>query len=379
MTQRFILRNSYFRSLLAHNAHRHLSSINAKVITGKYTGINMASNNDSNNFDPKQIQRLINRKVYLQVLGGIGAISVPLSLWWYWSRQERHQLLEEYRTRVQLPPGAGSSDTYDYIITEKIQPGDVLLFDRRCERCYSSPWSALACVISKQLLTGKSGDDNFIRSVDTGRYNHIGLVVPGYIRTRSDEYDPLNLLLLEATPGGIVARPLKERLELSTSHSVILLQLASPGEQRNRIVDNSSSESQSSQQILVTRTREHVVKELKRYRDTWVSLGTQYKYQYLHSTLTIGGAVAYALGLYDILQSSSTFSIKGPVSPSAYFVLSGLQQAAAAPSITDQENFKIKPEDFLRDYRLTEQNAVRLRPGWRFLAPISLKQSSTSY
>ena len=237
----------------------------------------------------------------------------------------------------------------------------------------------MACVISKQLLTGKSGDDNFIRSVDTGRYNHIGLVVPGYIRTRSDEYDPLNLLLLEATPGGIVARPLKERLELSTSHSVILLQLASPGEQRNRIVDNSSSESQSSQQILVTRTREHVVKELKRYRDTWVSLGTQYKYQYLHSTLTIGGAVAYALGLYDILQSSSTFSIKGPVSPSAYFVLSGLQQAAAAPSITDQENFKIKPEDFLRDYRLTEQNAVRLRPGWRFLAPISLKQSSTSY
>ena len=348
----------------------------------------MASNsNDSNNLDPKQLQRLINRKVYIQLLGGMGLISIPISIWWYWSKQERHTLLEEYRTRVQLPPSAGSSDTYDYIITEKIQAGDVLLFDRRCERCASSPWSALACLVSQQFLSGNSGNDNYIRSIDTGRYNHIGLVVPGYIRTRSDEYDPINLLLLEATPMGIVARPLKERLELSTSHSVILLQLASPGEQRNRMADspstsstnNTATESQSSQQILVTRTREHVVKELKRYRDTWVSLGTQYNYQYLHSTLTIGGAITYALGLYDLFQSSSTFSIKGPVSPSAYLVLSGLQQAAAAPSITDQENFKIKPEDFLRDYRLTEQNAVRLRPGWRFLAPITLKQSSTSY
>jgi hypothetical protein len=355
------------------------------LLLHKFFNETMASNNinnDSSNLDPKQLQRLINRKVYIQLLGGIGIISIPISVWWYWSRQERQQLLEEYRTRVQLPPSAGSSDTYDYIITEKIQPGDVLLFDRRCERCASSPWSALACIISKQFLSGKTGNDNYIRSIDTGRYNHIGLVVPGYIRFRRDEYDPLNLLLLEATPTGIVARPLKERLELSTSHSVILLQLASPGEQRNRIVDrndtSASTESQSSQQILVTRTREHVVKELTRYRDTWVSLGTQYKYQYLHSTLTIGGAIAYALGLYDIFQSSSTFSIKGPVSPSAYLVLSGLQQAAAAPSITDQENFKIKPEDFLRDYRLTEQNAVRLRPGWRFLAPITLKQSSTT-
>ena len=346
--------------------------------------MNSNANHDSGNLDPKQIQRLINRKVYLQLLGGIGIIAIPISTWWYWSQQERQKLLEAYRTRVQLPPGAGASDTYDYIITEKIQPGDVLLFDRRWERCAASPWSALACIVSKQFLTGKTGDDNYIRSIDTGRYNHIGLVVPGYIRTRSDEYDPLNLLLLEATPSGIVARPLKERLELSTSNSVVLLQLASPGEQRNRIVDRATatgatSESPSSPELLVTRTREHVVKELKRYRDTWVSLGTQYKYQYLHSTLTIGGAMAYALGLYELFQSSSTFSIKGPVSPSAYLVLSGLQQAAAAPSISDQENFKIKPEDFLRDYRLTEQNAVRLRPGWRFLAPITLKQSSTSY
>jgi hypothetical protein len=355
---------------------------------------------DMNHLNPKEIQRLINRKVYIQLLGGIGIISIPISIWWYWSRQERMKLLEEYRTRVQLPPSAGSSDTYDYIITEKIQPGDVLLFDRRCERCASSPWSALACLISKQLLSSPSGDDNYIRSIDTGRYNHIGLVVPGYIRNRQDEYDPLNLLLLEATPMGIVARPLKERLELSTSHSVLLLQLASPGEQRNRNINNDNDgtvvstgnsrsstrtesqqqhQSSSSQQLLVTRTREHVVKELKQYRDTWVSLGTQYKYQYLHSTLTIGGAILYTLGLYDIFQSSSRFSIKGPVSPSAYLVLSGLQQAAAAPSITDQENLKIKPEDFLRDYRLTEKNAVRLRPGWRFLAPITLKQSSTTY
>jgi hypothetical protein len=341
-----------------------------------------------NHLDPQRLaQRLLNRKVYLQFLGGIGVMSIPITVWWYWSDQERRTLLDDYRTRVKLPPGA-AGDTYDYIITEKIQAGDVLLFDRKCERCASSPWAALACIMSKQILTGKVGNDNYIRSIDTGRYDHIGLVVPGYIKTRSDEYDPTNLLLLEATASGIVARPLKERLELSTSNSVLLLQLACPGEQRNRILDESSTASYgtnnnknktnepNSQQILVTRTRAHVEKELKRYRDTWVQLGTQYKYQYLHSTLTLGGAVAYAVGLYNIHQSS--LSMQGPVSASAYLVLSGLQQAAAAPSITEYENRTVKPEDFLRDYRLTEDHAVRLRPGWRFLAPITLKQASSS-
>jgi hypothetical protein len=345
----------------------------------------------TSNLDPKQVQRLLNRKVYVQLLGGIGIISIPISVWWYWSYQERQKVLEEYRTRVKLPPGA-AADTYDYIITEKIQAGDVILFDRRCERCASGPWAALSCIVSKQLLTSKSGNDKYIKSIDTGRYDHIGLVVPGYIKSRADEYDPTNLLLMEATASGIVARPLKERLELSSSHSVVLLQLASPGEQRNKIDESSSGSSGSSrsnsktnndatlepnsQQILVTRTRLHVENELKRFRDTWVQLGSQYNYHYVHSTITLGGAIAYALGLYNMTQSS--FSIHGPVSASAYLVLSGLQQAAAAPSINDYESRTIKPEDFLRDYRLTEHNAVRLRPGWRFLAPITLKQTSSS-
>jgi hypothetical protein len=324
-------------------------------------------------FDPRQAQRLLQRKVYVQLLSGIGIIAIPISVWWYWSYQERTRTLEEYRTRVKLPPGA-AGDTYDYMITEKIQAGDVLLFDRRCERCAASPWAALACIISKQCLTsGKNGNDALIRSVDAGRYDHVGLVVPGYVRTRADAFDPTNLLLLEATASGIVARPLKERLELSASHSVLLLQLASPGEQRNRIVGG-DEETSSSQQILVARTRAHVERELKRFRDTWVPLGAQYHYQYLHSTLTLGGALAYGLGLYR----QSLVPMQGPVSASAYLVLCGLQQAAAAPSITDVENRRIQPEDFLRDYRLTEEHAVRLRPGWRFLAPITLKQSSSS-
>jgi hypothetical protein len=327
------------------------------------------------NADPRAAQRLLQRKVYGQLFSGVVVISIPITVWWYWSYQERAKVLEEYRTRVKLPPGA-AGDTYDYIITEKIQPGDVILFDRRCERCAASPWAAFACVVGKQCLTGHTGNDNYIRSVDSGRYDHIGLVVPGYVKTRADEFNPTNLLLMEATASGIVARPLKERLELSSSNSVLLLQLASPGEYRNRIVGEDDKMDSPSQQIAVTRTRKHVETELKRFRDTWVPLGTQYNYHYLHSTITLGGAIAYGLGMYNSKQS--LIPMNGPVSASAYLVLSGLQKAAAAPSITEVENRRIKAEDFLRDYRLTEQNAVHLRPGWRFLAPITLKQKSSS-
>ena len=118
------------------------------------------------------------------------------------------------------------------------------------------------------------------------------------------------------------------------------------------------------------RARDHVERQLTIFRDRYIQAAAQNKYHYLHSTVTLGGALAYQTGLQ--LYS------RGPVSPAAFLVLTGLQQAAAAPSLNDVETRGVKPEDFLRDYRFTEKDAVRLRPGYRFLVPIPLKQGTDS-
>jgi hypothetical protein len=291
--------------------------------------------------------------------GGLAVMSIPVATWWYWARKERDKKTEAFQTAIRLPPALGTQDTYDYLITEKFQPGDVLVFDRRCEHCAASPWSALSCIVGRYLLTNPN--DSY-RSVDEGRFDHIGLVVPGYIKNRADIDDPTNLLLLEATPSGIVAHPLKERLERSASRSILLLQLACPGERRNSDDEDPLA--------LVERTRQHVDRELRQFRDRWVELAAGQNYKWIHSTVGLGGALLYGLGLQDY----ST----GPVSPSAYLVLLGLFKAAAAQNINEKENRALKVEDFLRDHRFVEKNAVRLRPGWRFLAPIAIKENSRS-
>jgi len=321
---------------------------------------------------------LLRRQVLGQMAAGVGILTVPVAAWWYWSVRERHQIQERERTKVRLPNGV--SDTYDYLIAEKCQAGDVVLLDRRCERCVT-PWAALACAVSKLCLTSSTTSDRTIRSVDRGRYDHAGLIVPGYVKDRRDAYEATNLLLLEATPKGIVARPLKDRLEQTTANSVLLLQLCSPGEQRNVVGggsnddddddnNNNHPDEETPTQKAVHRAREHVERELATFRDRYLQAGRDNNYHRLHSTVTLGGALAHATGL----QQYSA----GPVSPAAFLVLRGLQQAAAAPNLHDRETRACKPEDFLRDYRFTEHDAVRLRPGWRFLAPLPLKQGSGS-
>ena len=181
------------------------------------------------------------------------------------------------------------------------------------------------------------------------------------MKSRHDAFDTSNLLLLEATPKGIVARPLKERLERSSAKSILLLQLCSPGEKRNLSDDNGDDRNQT---LSVQRTRQHMERELKLFRDRWTELSKDKGYQWIHSTVGLGGALSYGFGMHSYAQ--------GPVSPSAYLVLMALQQGAAAPNINERENFEIKVEDYLRDYRYQESNAIRLRPGWRFLAPLAL-------
>jgi hypothetical protein len=194
-----------------------------------------------------------------------------------------------------------------------------------------------------------------------------GIIVPGYIENRMDSINPTNLLILEATPSGIVARNLRDRLERTASRSVILLQLCSPGEKRNLA---GSDDEDYEQMPIVDRARKHVDRELTKFRDTWIGLGDEKSYKMIHSTVGLGGALAYGMGLQNFLS--------GPVSPSAYLVLMGLQQAAAAQNLNQREHETVKVEDFLRDYRFEDANAVRLRPGYRFLAPIPMRENSRS-
>lgn len=185
--------------------------------------------------------------------------------------------------------------------------------------------------------------------------------MPGYVKTRSDKFDPSNLLLLEATPGeGIVARPLLTRIEMSQSRSMILLPLASAGERRN---DDNYEPSPSTKRI-----RDYVDKQLVNYRDTWVDLSQKGGYKWAHSTLSIGGALAHALGLQE-------FS-KGPVSPSAWVVVLALKQAGVYQDVNEKVTLGIKVEDFLRDHRFQETESVRLRPGFKFFAPMPMRESS---
>jgi hypothetical protein len=273
--------------------------------------------------------------------------------------------------RQQQEQSGGAQDTFDYLISEKCQAGDVILFDRKCETCAAGPWAALSCLLAKYFLTAENDSR---RVVDVGRFDHVGLIVPGYVKSKADLYDPTNLLLLEATPHGIVARPLKERLEKSFSRSILLLPLCCPGERRNNSTDEKDS-SDPSRINVVEKTREHVERELRQFRDRWVALGSgdgekKSYYPWIHSTVAIGGALVYGLGF----QSYSS----GPVSPSAYLVLMGLLKASAAQNIDEKDNRAVKPEDFLRDHRMYEQESIRLRPGWRFLPPVPLKEVSRS-
>lgn len=185
-------------------------------------------------------------------------------------------------------------------------------------------------------------------------------MVPGYNIQKGDEYDPSNLLLLEATAGdGMVARPLQTRLEMSESRSVILLPLVLPGERRNDPFYEPTSS--------VSATEAIVRKKLEEFRDRWVKTSQDMNYKRIHSTLGFVGALAYACGVHT--------HNAGPTSPAAWFVTQALTEAKIAQTITDRTTKEAKVEDFLRDYRFQDHDVIRLRPGWRFIAPVSFRET----
>lgn len=244
---------------------------------------------------------------------------------------------------------------------EKCKPGDVVLFDRRCHKCAAGPAAALSCVLGKSFLCDNDGKMG-VKTVDGGQFDHCGIVVPGMFEKKSEALDPSNLLLLEATPSGILARPLLKRLEMSQSRTVLLLPLASPGERRN---DEDYEPTPKTKRL-----QDHLNKSLAKFRDTWVHEGEKQNYKSAHSTLGIIGALAYATGLYK--------TSKSPISPSAWLVTTALMESGAGLNLSERTAFETKVEDFLRDHRFNEKDTLRLRPGWKFLSPVVMRETSRS-
>lgn len=300
-------------------------------------------------------------RLKLQVAGKVAAAvavpAVPVLFWWKSAIDARQKKAEEVRTIVRVP----NVQTIDDLMVEKCKPGDVLLFDRRCEKCAAGPAAALSCLLGRALLCKEEKGQT--RSVDSGAYDHCGIVVPGHNKNKKDQFDPSNLLLLEATASeGVVARPLLTRLEMSQSRSVIMLPLSSPGERRN------DEEYEPSEKTV--RIQAYVSKQLSSFRDKWVAESKNQHYASGHSSLGIIGALGYALNLH--------VTSPAPVSPSAWLVVSALQDAGVGENVSHRTALETRVEDFLRDHRFNERDTVRLRPGWKFLPAITMREMSRS-
>ena len=164
---------------------------------------------------------------------------------------------------------------------------------------------------------------------------------------------------MEATASeGIVARPLLTRLEMSESRSAVLLPLAMPGERRNDRFHEATSSFVATEQM--------VYQKLEGFRDNWTESSQKTSYSSAHSTLGLVGALAYFLGYHT--------SNPGPTSPSAWVVTKALAEAKVVENVSERAIKESKVEDYLRDYRFQDQDVIRLRPGWRFLAPVSFRE-----
>ena len=296
-------------------------------------------------------------RIAAKMLGGLVVPGIPVLVWWRSATVDRALRAEEVRTKVRVP----NVQTVDDLMVEKCHAGDVLLFDRRCHKCASGPVTAFSCLTGRSLLCGdeKGGYSH----VETGRFDHCGVVVPGPVNSEADRYDPSNLLLLEATPSeGIVARPLLTRLEMSQSRSVLLLPLSSPGERRHDDEYEASDKTRRAQDM--------VAKKLDAFREKWTEISKKQDYGGAHSTLSIVGGVAYGLGLHHLSPA--------PVSPSAWLVVEALQESGVGLNLNERHALETRCEDFLRDHRFHETNTVRLRPGWKFLPPVVLRENATS-
>mmetsp|Transcript_23553 Transcript_23553/g.54754 ORF Transcript_23553/g.54754 Transcript_23553/m.54754 type:complete len:153 (+) Transcript_23553:639-1097(+) len=148
---------------------------------------------------------------------------------------------------------------------------------------------------------------------------------------------------------------------MSQSRSVLLLPLVGAGERRNDDEDDYDPNS--------SMAKRHAFKEkqLVDFRDAWLKQSQEQHYARAHATLGILGALGYALGVH---QTS-----RAPVSPSAWVVVTALQHAGVGENLHYRTAMETRVEDFLRDCRFFEKDTVRLRPGWKFLPPVTMREA----
>ena len=295
------------------------------------------------------------------MIGCMVVPSIPISIWYASALQHRSKVEEEVRTKVRIP----NVQTIDELMVEKCQPGDILLFHRRWYHCASGPLAALSCLFSQTFLCPTQQQQQQKLQLE-GNYNlfdHMGIVISNPNKNKDDDDD---LYLLEATASsGIVARPLLTRLEMSQSKSVLLVPLTCPGERRTGNMDD--MEEQSSKTLKI---QHHFQDRLQQFATKWIQQSQEQGYANHHAMLGILGALAYAFHL--------TKSSPAPISPSAWLVVNALQESGAAMNLSERTSLETKVQDVLRDYRFHETDTIRLRPGWKFLSPVILRETTTS-
>jgi hypothetical protein len=153
---------------------------------------------------------------------------------------------------------------------------------------------------------------------------------------------------------------------MSRSRSVILLPLSCPGEHRFALEHDEDESNKLSEKTIYLKNQTYT--ELSKFRDKWLSDSQKEQYQKQHSTLSIMGTIMFMTNLYP------TFPI--PISPSAWLVLQGLQDCGAAMKLNERQSQETRVEDFTRDGRFFERDTVRLRPGWKFLSPVVMRETS---
>jgi len=104
---------------------------------------------------------------------GLAVCCVPVAVWWKSAADRRREVAERVRTQIRVP---GVQTTDDMLLEQKVLPGDVVLFDRRCRYCAKGPWAALACLAGRQFLCDDSMSSS--RSVDHGKFDHVGTCRP---------------------------------------------------------------------------------------------------------------------------------------------------------------------------------------------------------
>merc|ERR1719410_2000642 len=110
--------------------------------------------------------RIIGRNVLLMTV----TPSIPIVIWYRNAQEERrdHELSVKHKMRIP------NVETIDDMMVSKCLPGDIILFDRRCHKCCAGPLSVVSCVIGRGLLCSDEMD-----MVEAGKYDHVGIVVPG--------------------------------------------------------------------------------------------------------------------------------------------------------------------------------------------------------